>query len=82
MTQADFWVSICRAEDRHAKKVTRREFVQTSTAAGVAVGASRTVFGQAPAVQTAASSRWSWPRPTATATRTAAPKSACRRPSR
>jgi N4-(beta-N-acetylglucosaminyl)-L-asparaginase len=34
-----------------AKRVTRREFVQTSTA-GIAVAAARPVFGQAPAVQT------------------------------
>jgi N4-(beta-N-acetylglucosaminyl)-L-asparaginase len=34
-----------------ATKLTRREFVRTSTAAGVALGASP-VFGQAPAVQT------------------------------
>ncbi len=34
-----------------AKKVTRREFVQTSTA-GLAVAATRPVFGQAPAVIT------------------------------
>jgi N4-(beta-N-acetylglucosaminyl)-L-asparaginase len=33
------------------KRVTRREFVQTSTA-GLAVAATRPVFGQAPAVQT------------------------------
>ena len=36
-----------------SRKLTRREFVQTSTAAGVALGASP-VFGQAPAVHTAA----------------------------
>ena len=37
-----------------SKKLTRREFVQTSTAAGVALGASPPVFGQAPAVHTTA----------------------------
>ena len=36
-----------------SKKITRREFVQTSTAVGVAIGgAAAPVFGQAPAVQT------------------------------
>ncbi len=34
------------------KKLTRREFVQTSTAAGLALGAPAAVFGQAPAVVT------------------------------
>ena len=34
------------------RKISRREFVRTSTAAGVAVGASTTVFGKAPAIQT------------------------------
>ncbi|MFP5379161.1 MAG: N(4)-(beta-N-acetylglucosaminyl)-L-asparaginase [Vicinamibacteria bacterium] len=33
------------------RKVTRREFVQTSTAAGLALGAPRSAFGRAPAVQ-------------------------------
>ena len=36
-----------------SRKLTRREFVQTSTAAGVALGAPGAVFGQAPAVRTA-----------------------------
>ena len=35
-----------------SKKLTRREFVHTSTAAGLAVAASREMFGQAPAVRT------------------------------
>jgi N4-(beta-N-acetylglucosaminyl)-L-asparaginase len=35
-----------------AQKYTRREFVQSSTAAGLAVAATREVFGQAPAVRT------------------------------
>ena len=35
-----------------SRKVTRREFVRTSTAAGIAVGASASAFGQAPAVMT------------------------------
>jgi len=36
-----------------SKKLTRREFVQTSTAVGVAIsGTSASVFGKAPAVQT------------------------------
>jgi len=36
-----------------SKKITRREFVQTSTAVGVAIGgSSASVFGKAPAVQT------------------------------
>ncbi|MSO51829.1 MAG: twin-arginine translocation signal domain-containing protein, partial [Acidobacteria bacterium] len=36
-----------------SKKITRREFVQTSTAVGVAIsGGSVPVFGKAPAVQT------------------------------
>jgi N4-(beta-N-acetylglucosaminyl)-L-asparaginase len=35
------------------KKVTRREFVQTSTAAGLALAAPAPVFGQAPAVRSA-----------------------------
>ena len=35
-----------------SRTVTRREFVRTSTAAGIAVGASATAFGQAPAVVT------------------------------
>ncbi len=35
-----------------SKKITRREFVHTSTVAGVALGASGSVFGKAPAVQT------------------------------
>jgi N4-(beta-N-acetylglucosaminyl)-L-asparaginase len=36
-----------------SKKITRREFVQTSTAVGVAIsGSSAAIFGQAPAVQT------------------------------
>ena len=34
------------------KKVTRREFVRTGTAAGVVVAATRPLFGQAPAVRT------------------------------
>ena len=34
------------------RKISRREFVRTSTAAGVAVGASTTAFGKAPAIQT------------------------------
>ena len=33
-------------------KLTRREFVRTSTAAGVALGTSTSVFGKAPAIQT------------------------------
>jgi N4-(beta-N-acetylglucosaminyl)-L-asparaginase len=33
-------------------KLTRREFVRTSTAAGVALGTSTTAFGKAPAIQT------------------------------
>ena len=35
-----------------SKKVTRREFVQTGTAAGVVAAATRPLFGQAPAVRT------------------------------
>jgi N4-(beta-N-acetylglucosaminyl)-L-asparaginase len=35
-----------------ATKLTRRQFVSTSTAAGLALGASSSVFGQAPAVRT------------------------------
>jgi hypothetical protein len=35
-----------------AKKLTRREFVQSTTTAGLAVAGSRSVFGQAPAVRT------------------------------
>ena len=36
-----------------SKKITRREFVQTGTAVGVAIGgSSASIFGQAPAVQT------------------------------
>ncbi|MGH9199811.1 MAG: N(4)-(beta-N-acetylglucosaminyl)-L-asparaginase [Vicinamibacterales bacterium] len=35
-----------------SRKLTRREFVQTSTAAGVAVATPVTLFGEAPAVQT------------------------------
>ena len=36
-----------------SKKITRREFVQTGTAVGVAIGgSSASVFGRAPAVQT------------------------------
>lgn len=35
-----------------SKKMTRREFVHTSTVAGVALGAASPVFGKAPAVQT------------------------------
>lgn len=35
-----------------SKTITRREFVHTSTVAGVALGASGSVFGKAPAVQT------------------------------
>ena len=38
-----------------ATKLTRREFVSTSTAAGLALGAPASVFGQAPAVRTGAS---------------------------
>ncbi len=34
------------------RKISRREFVRTSTAAGVVVGASTTAFGKAPAIQT------------------------------
>jgi N4-(beta-N-acetylglucosaminyl)-L-asparaginase len=34
------------------KKLTRREFVQTSTAAGLALGVPAPLFGRAPAVQT------------------------------
>ena len=33
-------------------KLTRREFVRTSTAAGVALGTATTAFGKAPAIQT------------------------------
>ena len=36
-------------------KITRREFVSTSTAAGLALGATAPVFGQAPAVRTGGS---------------------------
>ena len=36
-------------------KITRREFVSTSTAAGLALGATSPAFGQAPAVRTGAS---------------------------
>ena len=54
-------------------KITRRDFVSTTTAAGVALGAAP-AFGQAPAVSTGASTRSSSPRATATSTRTAAPK--------
>ena len=35
-----------------ASKLTRRDFVRTTTAAGMALGASTSVFGKAPAVQT------------------------------
>ncbi len=35
-----------------SRKLTRREFVQTSTAAGVAATAPITLFGEAPAIQT------------------------------
>jgi len=34
-----------------AQKLTRREFVQSGTTAGIAVAATRSVFGQAPAVR-------------------------------
>jgi N4-(beta-N-acetylglucosaminyl)-L-asparaginase len=37
-----------------SRKITRREFVQTSTAAGVAVSTPITLFGAAPAIQTSA----------------------------
>jgi N4-(beta-N-acetylglucosaminyl)-L-asparaginase len=36
-------------------KITRREFVSTSTAAGLAIGTASSALGQAPAVRTAAS---------------------------
>jgi N4-(beta-N-acetylglucosaminyl)-L-asparaginase len=35
-----------------SQKLTRRQFVQTGTAAGVAIATPTTLFGQAPAVQT------------------------------
>ena len=37
-----------------ANKITRRQFVRTSTAAGVALGTTTNVFGKAPAIQTGA----------------------------
>ena len=36
------------------KKLTRREFVQTGTAAGVALSTPVTLFSRAPAIQTGA----------------------------
>ena len=38
-----------------SQKLTRREFVQTSTAASVALGTAASAFGQAPAMRTAGS---------------------------
>jgi hypothetical protein len=38
-----------------AKKLTRREFVHTSTAGSLVLGATRPAFGQAPAVRANAS---------------------------
>ena len=40
-----------------ARKVNRREFVKTGTAAGIAVAAAPRAFGQAPAVITPSGSR-------------------------
>ena len=55
-------------------KLTRREFVSTSTAAGLALGAAPRCSARRRPCAPARRPRWSSPRTTATSSRTAAPK--------